>query len=230
MPQMSKDYLGLLALRGELGEIRILDNIWDRYAKNVHPVAFIDESYDLSHSKTFYIVGLASVNHNRLNDTRDALTEFYSGDAMHASDMFARLELSSLRLATELVADENDGLDVVVCAPIQKEDKTGEAARRRCLEYLLPEIHSELNTELFVFDQRPLMIQDDYVLGDLRKGKQLSRDAVGVHCRPSEEPLLGLPDILAWSYRQHHKGKSEWFAPIKERAAVKILPVPPTIL
>ncbi|MFC8041546.1 hypothetical protein ACFUOZ_19515 [Paenarthrobacter sp. NPDC057355] len=193
-------------------------------------MAFIDESFDLTHTKTFYIVGLAVVNPDQLQPTRQTLLDFYGGDALHAAPMFKNREDTSLRLATELVATNHDGLEIVVCAPIDKADTTGEGARRRCLEFILPEIHSEFGTELFIFDKRNLLKQDEYVANDLRAAKQLSRDSIVHHCQPSEEPLLGLPDVLAWSYRQHHLGRPEWFAPMKSKAKVTELPITPTVI
>lgn len=203
-----------------------MSQLEQHYAGNQNPVAFIDESFELSHANTFYIVGLAVVNSEELHDTRQTLLDFYGGDALHASEMFHRNEVESLRQATELVAKNHDGLDIVVCAPITEEDTTGEGARRRCLEFVLPKIHSEYGTELFVFDKRKLLKQDVYVANDLRASKELSRESIIHHCQPSEEPLLGLPDVLAWSYRQHHLKRTEWFAPMKGKAQITILPTP----
>jgi hypothetical protein len=208
----------------------IKDKLAQHYAGNTNPVAFVDESFDLSHAKTFYIVGLAVVDDGLLNPTRKTLTDFYGGDALHAAPMYKRREDVTLRLATELVAASHDGLDIVVCAPIDASDTTGEAARRRCLEFLLPKIHWELETELFIFDKRNLMKNDEYVASDLRSAKELSRNTVVHHCQPSEEPLLGLPDILAWSYRQHHTGHPQWFQPMKDAAQVTMLPSLPKVL
>lgn len=210
--------------------VRVASKLEQHYAGKENPVAFIDESFELSHAKTFYIVGLAVVNPEQLHATRKTLLDFYGGDAIHAAPMYKNREDSSLRQATELVSKNHDGLDIVVCAPIDATDTTGEGARRRCLEFILPEIHNEFGTELFIFDKRNLLKQDEYVANDLRTAKQLSRESVAHHCQPSEEPLLGLPDVLAWSYRQHHLGRPEWFAPMKNDARVKILPATTKIL
>ncbi|MGP9490596.1 hypothetical protein ACT3R5_18865 [Glutamicibacter sp. AOP5-A2-7] len=222
---MSTDCLGLLYLTGENGAVisRVLSKLDQHYAGNQNPVAFVDESFELSHEKTFYIVGLAVVNVDQLSSTRSTLTDFYDGDALHAAPMFKNREDTSLRMATKLVAENQDGLDVVVCAPIDVTDTTGEGARRRCLEFILPKIHSEFGTELFIFDKRNLFKQDQYVANDLRTAKKLSRESIVHHCQPSEEPLLGLPDVLAWSYRQHHLGRPEWFEPMAIKTEIKFL-------
>jgi len=206
-----------------------VDKLAQHYAGNKNPVAFLDESFEVSKSKTFYIIALALVDDGYLDSTRKTLTDFYGGDALHASPMYARKEDETLRQATNLVARNHDGLDIVVYAPIDAEDTKGDAARRRCLEHLLPQIHNEFGTELFVFDKQSTPTQtklDEYVLSDLRSSKELSRSSVGHHCQPSREPLLGLPDVLAWSYRQHHIGKPHWFAPMKEKTNVQVLSAP----
>lgn len=53
---------------------------------------------------------------------------------------------------------------------------------------------------------------------------QLDRNdtfVVAFHARPSEEPLLALADILAWSFRQEHaRNESRWFEPLREHTEV----------
>ncbi|MCC9205867.1 hypothetical protein [Arthrobacter sp. zg-Y769] len=222
---MSMDCLGLLCLTLRTGA-GIKSTLDQYYGANEHPVAYLDESFDLAHARTFYIVGLAVVKKEYLHNTRETLLDFYDREALHAAPMYDRREDTTLRQATELVARNHDGLDVVVCAPISGDDKTGEAARRRCLEYLLPKIQDELQTGLFIFDKRNLMKQDEYVASDLRRAKELSRDTIVYHCQPSEEPLLGLPDVLAWSYRQDYRGHPQWFDPMREKTEVKVLGAP----
>lgn len=159
--------------------------------------------------------------------TRKTLTDFYNGDALHAGPMYRRGEFETLRQATVLVAAEHDGLDIVVCAPIPEHDVHGDAARAACLSFVIPKIHEEFETGVFVFDKRTTPTQNELdlrTIRDLRAERKIGRDAVGHHCQPSREPLLGLPDVLAWSYRQEHtRRETSWFEPMRDSAQVKFL-------
>jgi hypothetical protein len=142
--------------------------------------------------------------------------------------MYRRAEIESLRQATHLVAGQNDGMDIVICAPIT----TGESrdqARSMCLSAAAAKVHSEFDTSLFVIDRLSTPTEcelDQRTFRDLRRAGdgRLSRDTVAVHVQPSQELLLGLPDILAWSYRQEHtRGDGAWFEPMREFTQVTVL-------
>lgn len=188
------------------------------YAENRAPVAFLDESYELREGKTFYIVASALVYPDDLSSSRVALLEFYGGDTMHAAPMYRRNEFASLHGALALAARQHDGMDVVVQTAIDAGDEHGHDARRRCLSFLAPLLHREEGTTLFVLDSLETPAanrRDRFTFGDLRRAGALHRDVTEHHARPSAEPLLGLPDLLAWSYRQRvtrHDGS--WFAPL----------------
>lgn len=188
------------------------------YAENRAPVAFLDESYELREGKTFYIVASAIVYPDDLASSRAALLEFYGGDAMHAAPMYRRNELASIRGALALAARQHDGMDVVVQTTVESDDEHGYGARRRCLSFLAPLLHGEEGTTLFVFDslETPAANRHDrFTFGDLRRAGMLHRDVTEYHARPSAEPLLGLPDLLAWAYRQRiTRNDGSWFAPL----------------
>lgn len=199
--------------------------LFDAYKGNDKPVVYIDESFELKGENKFYILSSACVEPDRLSSTRSSLTDFNFQDALHASDMMRRNQLESLRLATKLVSENHDGADVVVCARIADDDKNGDLARRRCIEHIAPLLHNEFGSALYVIDHRgPANKYDLHVISDLRKSGQLSRTTRVLHTRPSVEPLLGLPDVIAWSYRQKHTKRSvEWFEPFAETTALHML-------
>ncbi|MHA3724414.1 hypothetical protein ACXR2T_11095 [Leucobacter sp. HY1910] len=188
------------------------------YAENRAPIAFLDESYELREGKTFYIIASAIVYPDDLDRSRTALLEFYGGDTMHASPMYRRNELTSLRSALSLAASQHDGMDVVVQTAVDLDDDHGHSARRRCLSFIAPLLHKEEGTTLFVLDslETPAANRHDrFTFGDLRRAGTLHRDATEYHARPSAEPLLGLPDLLAWAYRQQiTRNDASWFAPL----------------
>lgn len=225
MPQMSTDCLGLLLF---YARFKITHLLTPHYARNVNPVAFIDESYETDASETFYVVAVAIVKPDELGASRRALSDFYGGSALHAAPMWRNAEYESLRQATELVAGQNDGMDVVICAPIVAGESRDEA-RAMCLSHAAAKVHTDFGTSLFVIDSLSTPTErelDQRTFSDLRKAGdgRLPRDSVAVHVRPSEEILLGLPDILAWSYRQEHtRGDGAWFEPMREFTEVTVL-------
>lgn len=194
------------------------------YSQATSPIAFLDESYELREGRPFYILACALVDPGYLNSTRKALTDYYDGEPMHASTMFNRLEFQSLRRGIELIATQHDGLDLVIQAPLGPNDPIGSIARKRCIEILAPMIHQEESTTLFVFDAvKPAsqMKSDKFTFRDLRELGVLNRNVTEVHARPSDEPLLGLPDLLAWSYRQSvTKRDNSWFLPLSSGTRV----------
>ncbi|RFA15338.1 hypothetical protein B7R21_04805 [Subtercola boreus] len=191
-------------------------------------MAFVDESYETRGLDTFYVIGVAVVNHEETAPTRVKLGSFYGGQALHAAPMFANREIASLRQATELVAQQNDGLDVVVCAPIEPAGGR-DSARQRCLVAAVTKVQRDFGSLLFVIDSlgTPTENQvDQHSFRDLRRRPLagIDRDTVAVHCRPSEEILLGLPDVLAWAYRQLHVGRDAgWFEPLRQYCDVTML-------
>lgn len=197
------------------------------YAANRQPIAYVDETFHLEGTKRFYALALATVYPDQVAATRLTLTRFYGGSALHAAPMYQRAEYETLRQATELVATNHDGLDLVVCAQLADSDRLGDDGRRRCLEYLARKVHTDFGTNLFIIDSRVDPTQDrldQFVFGDLRKTSAIGRDVRAHHARPSAEPLLGLPDVLAWSYRQEHtRGDTAWFEPMRELTQVQVL-------
>jgi hypothetical protein len=173
-------------------------------------------------------VALATVAHDELQSSRAALSSFYGGEALHAAPMYQRAEYESLRLATGLASDNNDGMDIVICAPIAHEE-TRDQVRRRCLSAAVAKAHTDFGATAFVIDRLstpPECAEDMRTIADMRKSGdgRLPRDAQAIHARPSEELLLGLPDILAWSYRQlHARQNGEWFEPFRDYCEVTVL-------
>lgn len=190
------------------------------YGENRGPVAFLDESYREQGDRTYYILASALVDAELLDETRAVLRNYYGGDAMHAAPMYSNREFASLRGGIDLAARYHDGADLVVHTPIAEGDRFGAAARRRCLSFLAPLLHREDQVNLFVLDsfsREDANEADRRIFRDLRRGGALSRTTVEHHARPSAEPLLGLPDLIAWSFRQQYTRRDRsWFAPLAE--------------
>jgi hypothetical protein len=189
------------------------------YAENGNAVAFIDESYELRSGETFYILATALVYPQYLSQTRTALLDAYGQEAIHAAPMFSRMEFDSLRKVINLCSVNNDGMDVIVQSPVDDGDTRGEQARRRCLEFVVPLLHHEEKTTLFILDSLSNPVanrKDRFVFQDLRQSGQVGRQVREHHAFPAVEPLLGLPDLLAWSFRQRLTRRDDsWFGPLE---------------
>jgi len=52
----------------------------------------------------------------------------------------------------------------------------------------------------------------------------VNAEMVAIHTYPRIEPLLGLPDVLAWTYRQEYTGRGPaWFDALRDQAQVHLL-------
>jgi len=190
-------------------------------------VAFIDESFNLERGRSYYILAAAMVEVEDLAETRDALEEFYGGQSLHASPMFANGEFHSLRQAVNVVAAQHDGLDIVVQRQIDPYDKDGLIARALCLAFALEKLQDELECRVFILDSsnsRVANARDLDLASRLRQSGRIRRETQVIHTYPRLEPLLGMPDVTAWAYRQEFTGRSRaWFDPLREQAQVSFV-------
>jgi hypothetical protein len=190
-------------------------------------VAFIDESFDLDPEHSFYILAAAIVDSADLGATRESLLSFYGGNSIHASPMFARGEVQSLRQAIDLVAVQHDGLDIVIQRQIDPGDIDGRIARASCVKLILAKLHDEFGCLLFVLDASYSgagNAADLATTSQLRHTGLLSRETQVIHTYPRLEPLLGMPDVAAWAFRQEFTGRSTaWFDPLREQTQVSFL-------
>ncbi|MBK5237500.1 MAG: hypothetical protein JJE28_00110 [Actinomycetales bacterium] len=160
-------------------------------------------------------------------DLTNQLLDFYGGEPLHAGAMYSRGELETLRQAAALVSQQNDGLDVVVATAIADDDTSGVDARCQCIEYALSVAIADFDCQRVVFDahKNPQFNQfDRETLTELRRSQQMNEEMVAIHTFPRIEPLLGLPDVLAWTYRQEYTGRGPaWFDALRDQAQVHLL-------
>jgi hypothetical protein len=197
------------------------------YRGSTGMVAFIDESFNLEQGRSYYILATATVETNDLKETRHALEQFYGGQSLHASPMFANGEFHSLRQAVTLVAAQHDGLDIVVQRQIDPRDKDRLIAQALCLASALEKLQDEFGCRLFVLDSsnsRVANTGDLDLASRLRQSSRIRRETQVIHTYPRLEPLLGMPDVAAWAYRQEFTGRSSaWFDPLREQALVSFV-------
>jgi hypothetical protein len=184
-------------------------NLADRYATTTGPVVFVDETFQLPNTghDPFYVVCAAVLPRDMIETARKTVSEFSDDTPIHASKLWEDRHTESLRIAVDLVAEASHRNHVVVKAAIDPQDTTGEAARKECLQHLVTGLAKQQGAGLFVADSRnkPRLDRlDTESVHDLRTRGLISRDTALVHARPSEEPLLGMADVVGWTYRQVH--------------------------
>jgi hypothetical protein len=192
------------------------------YRGSTGMVAFIDESFNLEQGRSYYILATATVETNDLKETRHALEQFYGGQSLHASPMFANGEFHSLLQAVNLVAAQHDGLDIVVQRQIDPRDKDRLIAQALCLASALEKLQDEFGCRLFVLDSsnsRVANTGDLDLASRLRQSGRIRRETQVIHTYPRLEPLLGMPDIAAAAYRPEFTDRSRaGVDPLREQA------------
>lgn len=206
------------------------------YRSTSGAVAYIDETFQLPNPqfKTFYIMVASVVRREYMDESRDALADFYGGHPMHASEMYKELQMESLRRGLDIVSKNYDACRIVVRTEVDDDDTFGDRARIACLEHLFVALHTEERVDLFVLDSRGKADADEVdetVLHQLRSDGKVDRNCSLVHCRPSEELLIGLADLVAWSYRQEHaRNDSTWFDSVRDGTKTVVLKSATTIV
>jgi hypothetical protein len=205
-----------------------MDDILARhYRDNSKPVAFLDESFELEREKAFYIIGAAVVDVDVLSSSRQVLLDFYDGAPLHAGPMYHNREFVTLEQAMSIVSGQTDGCELVICTEVEPGDEYADAARARCLAHIMTKLHREEGVELFIVDSHSTPTKnrkDQDTATALRRDGALPRNSAIHHARPSAEPLLGLPDVLAWAYRQKHvRNDDKWFEPFSDHARISFI-------
>jgi len=67
------------------------------------------------------------------------------------------------------------------------------------------------------------MVNEPYRVS-CRLTQQVNEATVAIYTYPRIEPLLGRPDVLAWTYRQEYTGRDPtWFDALRDQAQVHLL-------
>lgn len=191
------------------------------YVQSSGDIVFADESFSLDASQSFYSIAFAVVKRDLLLGTRNALMEFNAGHTLHGSELFRSHRLATLKSALDLVAIQNDGAVVVVHKSIGESNELIQA-RAQCLLFGLMEVNKTVS--VIVLDRNKderLNESDRQVIRNLKLANELPREFRQTHAFANQEPLLGLPDLIAWAYRQDFLGvNSDWFDPLRESTRV----------
>lgn len=110
---------------------------------------------------------------------------------------------------------------VVVGMPLAKSKQ--ERARRKCMEALLPEMERVGVSQVFLEARTPSLVRKDMGLVDACRAKGLIGPSIRVEtARPSEEPLLWLPDAVAGAVNAARDGQPEYLALIGSVTQIEV--------
>lgn len=182
-------------------------------------VAFLDETYELDHGSTFYIMTAIVVRKHVLADLRKELTSQIPGNYWHTTES---LTTSDGRRRAQHLSDwlgNHRGGQVCIVAQHHQVHGDGEQARAECLRGLATVLQrgDRLLAEpvrLLVMERRKYRQQqhsDDAVIKDLR-AKTNDRHLGFIQATPAAEPLLWLPDLAAMALRRRitHRDNTLW--------------------
>ena len=91
-------------------------------------------------------------------------------------------------------------------------------ARRWCLEMLLDDLPKEEQFKLVLDRDEAFVSFDQRIITNTSKVNNLNRGNIHGHDEPEYEPLLWIPDAIAWSYAKN----GIWRTRVKELASIKI--------
>lgn len=128
----------------------------DLYKQTTGRVVYLDDTYQLPtpDRDSSYIVGAAVIERESVAAAREALGAFYSGEPLHASEMWAESRSESLHQAVDVVAAVCGRNHVAVRATIGDGDPQGDRARADCLSFLITGLAQQRDAQLFVADSR----------------------------------------------------------------------------
>ena len=178
-------------------------------------VAFIDESYVIpKHAGTvsFYYAAAYVAPKSMHATIRQDLIDLVGGTYWHSTEAH-RVE-DRRPIIHDLCAyvgrgDDSEYVLLAVRSPIAEDDMDGESARALCLNALLGALHSR-GVSLAVVEERRHVKQrnrDESIVRDLRRAGEIG--GMQVHfTTPSIEPLLWVPDVVAFAKSQDTRGNA----------------------
>lgn len=193
-------------------------------------VALVDESYELdptSKSGRFYILSAVILPVSCLALSRRELAQINGDRTWHTTELNHQRRLDQIHANLGWIQLNVEACDVYVLKALETDATTRQEMRNACVEELFATIYQELGVEVFIFDSsnlREINEQDRRLHRDAMRAGLLSRRSLIFHCWDSEEPLLGLPDTVAWAFRQEiTRAESSWTSGLREFAKVRVL-------
>lgn len=201
------------------------------YRSRRGPVAYIDETYQLTGDGRFYAVAASVIADDDLDGARTAILNAYNGEAVHASAMWKAAEKASLAAAITVMAALPVQHCIIYQTDVAADDAFGETARSSCMANIMRALCRAPGVRLYVADSRGTPDADRVdteLLRSLRESGEVEREVTLVHRMPSEEPLIALADVAGWTHRQQHLATTAAYlhSPLASKTKVHYLSVP----
>lgn len=176
------------------------------------PVAFVDESYSFTPNDptrdSLYVLAAVVIDGDELTSARQAARDLIAPDVgYHSTDLFHDGRVEKVHTMLGHVRDETQASIVAIQAPF---DGHADLARQQCLRQLVVEL-SDRKVGHVVLDSRvqprasdvEMLNKDDLrTIRALRADGEVHRHLAASHATDDVEPLLWLPDGVAWSVRR----------------------------
>ena len=175
------------------------------------PVAFLDESYDYTRDgsrEPLYVLAAVIIDGHDVDAARHRARQLIApATGYHTSELARAGQIDKVHQMLEHVRDDGGWTVVAVQSPF-----SGHAneARQECLRELLIDLSGRKVTRAVLDsryqprgrDPRKLDKQDARTAQRLRSAGEVDRHLSITHATDATEPLLWLPDGVAWSVRR----------------------------
>lgn len=170
--------------------------------------AWVDESIrQTPDDKGAYILAATVCDLTRADEARTRLRSLLlpNQSRLHWHDEGDRRRS---QIAAEVAATGLQGL-VVVGTPVMRAKQ--ERARRLCMEALLPELHADGVNQVWYESRTAVLNNADTRMVSALRGKRLLPPSMRVdHARPTEEPMLWVPDAVAGAVNAAQGANTQW--------------------
>lgn len=201
---------------------KFLDDLYGRTTGSA--VAFLDETYDLTGGRPFYIMTAVVVDTDQITALRRELVDAVGESRYwHTTEALqTRAGYASAVGLCHLLGDEN-GSELCIITQhhyVDRTDSSGDRARAECLRGLSTALHRgdrplRGSVSLVVLERRRDASQQNYdtkIVKDLRRDGLVSRGFTMAQASPADEPLLWLPDLASMALRRRltHRDPHLW--------------------
>ena len=213
---------------------RLLSESYRRLRPDAH-VAFVDESYvvpEVAHGAHTFYIATAYVSPVRLHQpVRDDLGSIVGGSYWHTSEAHAAGDAETIHELCRYLAaaEEDEAFLLAVQSPIEDAPGGDELAREACLTALLGNLHEGQLTprpSLVVAEERRHQGQrarDLRTIKTMRQAQVIGQMQV-TFTSPSVEPLLWVPDIVAFAQSHLERGSDAGYA-VPLAPLLRVVPV-----
>ena len=184
-------------------------------ARRRPPVALLDESYRYTPSRPveasaddFYVLAAVILDGHTLEEARSAALDVVeTGTNFHATDLWHQGDVATLHRMLEHVRDEAGWNVVAIESPYAGH---ADRARQACLRRLLIELNARGVRHVCADSRYQPKAKDPEkhdkadlrTLRELRSARLVDRQMTMRHAADADEPLLWLPDGVAWAVRR----------------------------